>query len=328
MEELDEALQLALKSGDKFNLMERSKYVDTLIAKCVDTYIVQKTRQYEENNSANGMQIEIDHKLEEIINKMFDRCFTDGTFTQAIGIAIESKRLDKVREAIEKSKNVEEMLSYTYTIAQNIVKNKNFRQDILQLLLRIYETREHSADFDPYKIAKCQFFLNVPEATAIFLTKLLKSENEYLRAYQIAFDIIENENQIFLNTVAQHLQAKAGDVPERLEKILKILSGTLSAQLNLKFLKKNSHTDNQIMENIKKSIGEKSSITHGAAIWTNGMMNAFTTNDTFLRDNLNWAARSTNWGRFSATASLGVIHMGNKAEAMSVLNPYFSGGVG
>jgi len=57
-------------------------------------------------------------------------------------------------------------------------------------------------------------------------------------------------------------------------------------------------------------------------------MNAFTTNDSFLRDNLNWAARSTNWGRFSATASLGVIHMGNKAEALNVLNPYFSGGVG
>jgi len=129
------------------------------------------------------MQVEVDSRMEEVINKMFDRCFTDGTFTQAIGIALESKRLDKVREFIEKSNNVEEMLSYTYTIAQNIVKNKNFRNDILQLLLRIYETREHSADFDPYKIAKCQFFLNVPEATSIFLTKLLKSENEYLRAY-------------------------------------------------------------------------------------------------------------------------------------------------
>jgi 26S proteasome regulatory subunit N2 len=40
MEELDEALTLALRSGQKFNIMERSKYVDTLIAKCVDTYIV------------------------------------------------------------------------------------------------------------------------------------------------------------------------------------------------------------------------------------------------------------------------------------------------
>jgi len=84
----------------------------------------------------------------------------------------------------------------------------------------------------------------------------------------------------------------------------------------------------QVVQNIKKAIGEKNSITHGACIWANGIMNAFTTNDVFLRDNINWAAKATNWGRFSATATLGVIHMGNKKEAMTVLNPYFTGAAG
>lgn len=54
-------------------------------------------------------------------------------------------------------------------------------------------------------------------------------------------------------------------------------------------------------------------------------MNAVTTNDAFLRDNLSWAALATNWNRFNATATLGMIHMGNKKEAMAVLNPYFTG---
>jgi 26S proteasome regulatory subunit N2 len=54
-------------------------------------------------------------------------------------------------------------------------------------------------------------------------------------------------------------------------------------------------------------------------------MNAYTTNDSFLRDNLAWAAQATNWNRFNATATLGMIHMGNKKEALAVLNPYFTG---
>ena len=82
----------------------------------------------------------------------------------------------------------------------------------------------------------------------------------------------------------------------------------------------------QIITKMKASIGTKSTINHSAVIWANGIMNAYTTNDAFLRDNITWAAKATNWSRFNATASLGVIHMGNKKEAMAILQPYFSGG--
>jgi 26S proteasome regulatory subunit N2 len=54
-------------------------------------------------------------------------------------------------------------------------------------------------------------------------------------------------------------------------------------------------------------------------------MNAYTCNDAFLRDNISWAALATNWNRFNATATLGMIHMGNKKEANTILQPYFSG---
>lgn len=83
-----------------------------------------------------------------------------------------------------------------------------------------------------------------------------------------------------------------------------------------------------IINKMKASIGVKSTINHSAVIWANGIMNAYTTNDSFLRDNISWAAKATNWSRFNATATLGVIHMGNKKEAMAVLQPYFSGGNG
>lgn len=37
-------------------------------------------------------------------------------------------------------------------------------------------------------------------------------------------------------------------------------------------------------------------------------MHCGTTSDQFLRDNLEWLARATNWAKFTATSSLGVIH--------------------
>ena len=37
-------------------------------------------------------------------------------------------------------------------------------------------------------------------------------------------------------------------------------------------------------------------------------MHAGTTSDEFLRQNLEWLSRATNWSKFSATAALGVIH--------------------
>ena len=41
--------------------------------------------------------------MERVIEKMFKRCFEDKKWKQAIGIALESRRLDKVRDAIEQS---------------------------------------------------------------------------------------------------------------------------------------------------------------------------------------------------------------------------------
>lgn len=76
------------------------------------------------------------------------------------------------------------------------------------------------------------------------------------------------------------------NVKERLGQIVIILKGEIRDRLYLQFLKKNNHMDMQVIQNIKKSIGPKSSILHGAAIWSYGMMNAYTTNDTFLKDNM------------------------------------------
>lgn len=57
-------------------------------------------------------------------------------------------------------------------------------------------------------------------------------------------------------------------------------------------------------------------------------MNAGTTTDTFLRENLDWLGRASNWAKFTATASIGVVHKGHVKESMNLLQPYLpQGGV-
>ena len=76
----------------------------------------------------------------------------------------------------------------------------------------------------------------------------------------------------------------------------------------------------------KDSIPQKNSMLHSATIWMNAIMNAYTTNDTFVNDNMTWISTATNWNRFSATASLGMIHMCNTSKTAEILSPYLTGG--
>lgn len=63
---------------------------------------------------------------------------------------------------------------------------------------------------------------------------------------------------------------------------------------------------------------------HSATVWANAIMHAGTGVDAFLRTNLEWLAKATNWAKFGATAGLGVIQRGSVADgrSRSLLSPY------
>lgn len=75
----------------------------------------------------------------------------------------------------------------------------------------------------------------------------------------------------------------------------------------------------QILKNIKGAIDARVSVTHSATILANAVMHAGTSIDTFLRENLEWLSRATNWAKFSATAGLGVIHRGQLQQGELLL---------
>ena len=48
-------------------------------------------------------------------------------------------------------------------------------------------------------------------------------------------------------------------------------------------------------------------------------MHCGTTCDQFLRDNLEWLGRATNWAKFTAIGSLGTIHRGHEKQVLYIV---------
>ncbi|KAK8548468.1 hypothetical protein V6N13_054732 [Hibiscus sabdariffa] len=370
--ELNDSLSYALGAGPLFDVSEDSDYVHTLLAKAIDEYASFRSKAAESSDEA----AKVDTRLEEIVERMLDKCIMDRKYQQAMGIAIECRRLDKLEEAITRSENVHASLAYCTNVSHSFIYRREFRREVLRFLVKVYQQLP-SPDY--LSTSQCFMFLDEPEGVANILEKLLRSENkeDALLAFQVAFDLVENEQQAFLLNVRDRLSAPKSlpsepvqtgstnlaaaenenssapeDVQmtdgssaittnvheadpkevmyaERLTKIKGILSGETSIQLTLQFLYSHNKSDLLILKTIKQSVEMRNSVCHSATIYANAIMHAGTTVDTFLRDNLDWLSRATNWAKFSATAGLGVIHRGHLQQGRSLMAPYLpQGGAG
>uniref|UniRef100_A0A669PWB3 26S proteasome non-ATPase regulatory subunit 1 n=1 Tax=Phasianus colchicus TaxID=9054 RepID=A0A669PWB3_PHACC len=352
----EESLNYALGAGDLFNVNDNSEYVETIIAKCIDHY----TKQCVENAELpEGEKKPVDERLEGIVNKMFQRCLDDHKYKQAIGIALETRRLDIFEKTILESNDVPGMLAYSLKLCMSLMQNKQFRNKVLRVLVKIYMNLE-KPDF--INVCQCLIFLDDPQAVSDILEKLVKEDN-LLMAYQICFDLYESASQQFLSSVIQNLRTvgtpiasvpgstNTGTVPgsekdsdameaeekpgstcvgksaeinpepkDQISKMIKILSGEMAIELHLQFLIRNNNTDLMILKNTKDAV--RNSVCHTATVIANSFMHCGTTSDQFLRDNLEWLARATNWAKFTATASLGVIHKGHEKEALQLMATY------
>lgn len=58
------------------------------------------------------------------------RCIADGRYQQAVGMAIECRRLDKLEETIIKSDNIQATLSYCTDVSHNFVTSREYRREV------------------------------------------------------------------------------------------------------------------------------------------------------------------------------------------------------
>ena len=203
------------------------------------------------------------------------------------------------------------------------------------------------------------FLLDDASSVSTLLDDLLRNEEEskYLLAYQVAFDLCENENQKFSQDISTGLpinpftkitpstttpsdtSAESGSAlsedqmmanieasraalaadgeavtptaaatdaapfPEdhiywsKLNTLRSILVGGLSVRLYLQFLYKNNRADLILLGQIKDKLPERNSVCHGACVTAHSYMHCGTTVDTFLRKNLEWLSKASNWVR-------------------------------
>lgn len=58
------------------------------------------------------------------------RCFKDGQYEQAVGIALEARRLDKLEQTIKASPDMVKILTYSLQVCQTLVISREFRQQV------------------------------------------------------------------------------------------------------------------------------------------------------------------------------------------------------
>lgn len=371
LEELDDALKYALGAGELFDVTLTTEYVETLVAKCIDEYIRLRVAQHEQENSRSPVSDEekaaavVDERLLAVVERMFQRCYDDGEYKQALGIAIESRRRDHIKRAICDSGDIAGMLAYCFRLTHTVVSNRDFRRQMLEDLVEMYRALP-SPDY--ISMTQCLLFLDDHESVAKIVDTLVQQnvQAQTIMAYQVAFDLHENQNQPFLNRVFRALpggetpagtttpadgttdaadatatpaaeamdttetagaDAAAADADEdsyagRLQKLKNILSGAIPVDLYLHFLYTHNKTDLNILTLIKQKLQPRNTVTHNAAVMAHAIMHAGTTVDTFLRDNLEWLSHAQHWAKYSATASIGVIHKGHYKESLKLLAPY------
>merc|ERR1719379_3146946 len=223
------------------------------------------------------------------------------------------------------------MMQYVLHNAQTIIMTKKYRDEVLQLLVKVYSDSDESSR-DWGGLCECYFYLDQAGEVADILASLLAKGAEdpdhrgRLLAYQIAFDLASYEKQTYLSALLAHEQLaplEEKPVSEDIGNLRLILSGKKQIELYLEFLYRNNHTDLLLLDRIKTSVDGRQSLTHNAIVIAHSLMQCGTTSDVFLRSNLEWLAKAVHWAKFTATASIGVIHKGHvNQESLSILSTY------
>ncbi|KAH8598087.1 putative 26S proteasome regulatory subunit rpn2 [Bisporella sp. PMI_857] len=288
LQEYDESMIFALGAGDLFKLDAEGEFEETIISKCIDTYISVSASRHagppntshdsalptlatsftngandvsaaaaltspttpfsqsalpsksllsRENTlseqptlkgkSKSGATLLPDRStqdaLQKVIERLFESCLRLGRYRQVLGIAIEAKNLEVLRNVIKRASEDEkksstpgptvELMEYVLDICMGVVQERRFRKEILRLILDLLSD---IPDPDYFSIAKCVVYLNQDEEASSMLKKLVANndQNSTTIAYQIAFDLYDNGTQEFLSKVIRDLPKKAGDEPQ------------------------------------------------------------------------------------------------------------------
>lgn len=321
----DLALKYALLAGSTFDAEEDSEYVETIISKCIESYIRLSQAKFLDAT------VNIDPQLTRIFEQMLTKCVDDNDIKLALGISLESYRLDLVKDIIDRqiqnkvsSDYIMGLIAYILSCSTTVINDANFRTEALNMLITILLSCQ-SPDY--FLVTKIIVQLNDATYAHKVFKNLLESSDATPMAYQIAFDLVGIASQELLTLTSKYIESDK-DIDQSLPSVLrlqKILSGVPTCDFDLTFLSNNRNIDISILNTSKKVLDGRNSLYHSAVTFANGFIHAGTTDDSFFRSNLEWLGKANHWSKFSATAAFGVIHKGNLLQGRKVLEPYLPG---
>mgnify|MGYP001141761077 CR=1 FL=1 len=324
--DFESSVKYSLYAGDEFNIEEHSQYIESIVSQCINLYSSESQRKFE------SPEVQIDERLTGIFERMLEKCLKSNELKLALGISLESYRLDYIESILKKQIDesnfdlVLQLINYVLVCANSVITNNSFRTMVLNSLISLLLSldKEHQDFFTIFKII---VQLNDSSLATTVFRQLISHEQDLI-AYQGAFDLVNTASQELLDKIITELTPKSEEQDSITKRILSILSGVPTCDLDITFLFKNNNTDITILNKTKNLLEGRSSIFHSAVTFANAFMHAGTTDDSFFRKNLEWLGKASNWSKFSATAALGVIHKGNLSQGKAILRPYLPGSSG
>lgn len=314
-------VRYGLRAEKEFDLEEKSQYIETIVSQCINIYSQEASIRY------LGKATEpINPQLVSVFEKMVQKCVTANELKLALGIALDSFRLDIVKQIISDEVNKDEesglaLINYVLVCSNTVIANATFRSDVLNTLIDSLLSLTDNQDF--FTIFKIIVQLNDWNLAAEVFKQLI-ARKEHLIAYQGAFDLVSSASQELIKNVSKVLsEDESFNSTEPIQaRLLHILSGVPTCDLDITFLYKNKNIDISILNKTKNLLEGRNSIFHSAVTFANAFIHMGTTDDSFFRNNLEWLGKASNWSKFSATAALGVIHKGNLSQGRNILKPY------
>ncbi|KAK2198375.1 bifunctional Kelch-type beta propeller/Calcineurin-like phosphoesterase domain [Babesia duncani] len=334
LEQYPMALQYALAAGSRFNINKACDYTHVIVAKAVAEYIALRLESQDaatprssvrDLNAAAQSRFHLYFSaclasLESLVERLLRRSIEQGQEEHAIGIAIESRRMDLVQEIFAKTQDKSALLKYVMAHVGNVLNFEFKRAIYAQVALVIGSDPSlvisgHSGDY-----CTSLYQLGRVDDVALLLERLV-TENQELVALQLAYDLVDMGDVLFTRALLKCFP-QTRYFSEAFERLRFILGGASTNELYLQFLHEKNATDVRLLEHLVSIVDQRSSILHSGLVVAHGLMQAGTCCDVFLRNNLQWFAKANNWAKFSATASIGLIHKGFINQYKKVLSAY------
>lgn len=93
-----------------------------LPAKAIDQYIAASSA----SDASGAPAAEPDPRLKTIVDQMFSRCIADKEYKQALGIALETRRLDIIEEVFNLTRD-QALLGYVLEAVMGVVQTLDLR---------------------------------------------------------------------------------------------------------------------------------------------------------------------------------------------------------